>query len=29
MAFEASERNIFSENHDYKGFSRVAVNMYV
>ena len=25
----ASERSIFSENHDYKSFSRVAVNTYV
>ena len=25
----ASEPNIFSENHDYKSFSRVAVNTYV
>ena len=24
-----SERSIFSENHDYKSFSRVAVNTYV
>ena len=35
MAFEArndavaSERSIFSENHDYKSFFRVAVNTYV
>ena len=25
----ASERSIFSENHDYKSFFRVAVNTYV
>ena len=25
----ASERSIFSENHNYKSFSRVAVNAYV
>ena len=25
----ASERSIFRENHDYKSFSRVAVNTYV
>ena len=25
----ASERSIFSENHDYKSFSRVAMNAYV
>ena len=25
----ASERRIFSENHDYKSFSRVAVNAYI
>ena len=25
----ASEQSIFSENHDYKSFSRVAVNTYV
>ena len=25
----ASEPSIFSENHDYKSFSRVAVNTYV
>ena len=25
----ASEPSIFSENHDYKRFFRVAVNMYV
>ena len=25
----ASERSIFSENHDYKSVFRVAVNMYV
>ena len=34
MAFEAndavaSERSIFSENHDYKSFFRVAVSTYV
>ena len=35
MAFEAgndavaSERSIFSENHDYKSFFHVAVNTYV
>ena len=25
----ASERSIFSENHDYKSFFRVVVNLYV
>ena len=25
----ASERSIFSENHDYKSFFRVAVNTYI
>ena len=25
----ASERSIFSENHDYKSFSHVAVNTYI
>ena len=25
----ASERSIFSKNHDYKSFSRIAVNTFV